>query len=158
MAVRISTGFASAILGPNSFESLFQYGAIEIRSGAQPASADDAASGSLLGRITTDGAAWTAGSPTNGLVITRSGRMIRKNAPDDWILAGLATGTAGWFRWLPNTPDAGTASTTAVRIDGAIGLTDATGDYQLFLPTLSLTSSSSHTIADWWYSLPPLGA
>ena len=158
MAVRLSTGFASAILGPNSFESLFQYGTIEIRSGAQPASADAAATGSLLGRITTGGGAWTAGSPTNGLVIVRDGRLVRKNPPDSWVLAGSATGTAGWFRWVTNVPDAGVYSTSAIRIDGAIGLTDATGDYQLFLPTLSLTSSSNHTIADWWYSLPPLGA
>lgn len=157
MAVNSSTGFANAILGANSFETLFRYGCVQVYSGAQPASANLAPTGTLLGRITKDGGTWSAGSSTNGLVFVRDGRTVRKNPADSWVLTGLASGIAGWFRWLPNQADPGTNSTTAIRIDGAIGLRDAVGDFQLFLPNLSMSLSSTHLIADWWYSIPPFG-
>lgn len=155
MAVRISTGYADLILGNSSFAGIFLNGAIEIYSGAQPASADDAATGTLLGRITRDGGAWSPGSPSNGLQFTKEGRYVSKNAAHSWTLVGVATGTAGWCRLRGNATDVG-ASSTMPRIDGAVGLIDTAGDYQLLLPTLSITTSSSIAITSWWYALPPL--
>lgn len=157
MAVRTSTGFAEAILGPNAFDILMQDGVIEVRSGTQPASADLGATGTLLGRITRDGGAWTAGLPDNGLRVYREGRAAIKEPSHVWTLTGIATGTAGWFRWLPNLADPGGVSTTAVRIDGAIAPLASEGDYQLFLPSVAITSSSEIDISDWWYALPPIG-
>jgi hypothetical protein len=156
MAVRVSTGYANAILGATSFASIFLNGSIEIRSGAQPASADAAATGILLGRITRDGDAWTAGSPTGGLQFIREGRYARKDPAQNWILTGVATGVAGWFRLVGNAPDAGGFSTTAPRIDGMIGLPDAVGDVQMRLPNLSLSAASLIPHDSWWYAIPPL--
>ena len=156
MAVRISTGYAEQILGTSSFANIFLNGCIEVYSGAQPASADAAVSGTLLARITRGGGAWSAGSPSNGLQFTHLGRYISKEPSHDWKLQGTATGVAGWFRLRANPVDTGAASTTLPRIDGTVGLVDAEGDFQLFLPNLSLTSSTTIDITSWWYALPPL--
>lgn len=154
MALHTSTGYEAMILGPHSFDSIFYNGAIEIRTGAQPATADDAATGALIGRITQQGGAWAPGNPANGLRFSRDGRYAVKNLLQEWVLKGLDTGVAGWFRLLPNTPDFGLASTTMPRIDGAIGLHEAVGDFQIFLPTLQITPATAIKIPSWWYMKP----
>lgn len=162
MAVRTSTGFASRILGPESFATIFQGGSIEIRSGTQPASADEPATGTLLARITRDGLLWTAGSPTNGLEFVNAGRYASKNFSHSWRLKGIAAGTAGWFRLVGNAPDDGGTSTTLPRIDGAIGLLPAegetlVGDFQMLLPSLAITIGLERSIDQWYYAIPPIG-
>lgn len=156
MAVNCSTGFRARILGPGSFESIFNYGCIEIRSGTQPPSADAPASGTLVARITVDGLAWNAGSNANGLRFTRDGHVARNDASQVWRLTGIAAGTAGWCRLLANAPDDGEHSMTLPRVDGAIGLLDAAGDFQMRLPTLAITPSTVIPIPSWWFLLPPL--
>ncbi len=157
MAVNVSTGFATALLGGTPMATLMEYGVIEIRSGTQPAAADMAPTGTALARITRDGGAWTAGNTANGLQFLLNGRAVIKNPEHTWVIDGFNTGTAGWFRWLPNPADPGTDSTTAVRIDGAMGVLNAIGDYQLFLPSLAITPGTSIVLDDWWYAIPPLG-
>lgn len=154
MAVRVSTGYANAILGATSFASLFHNGCIEIRSGPQPASADMPATGTLLARITRDGVPWTAGSPSGGLQFVRDGRYVRKEPSHLWMITGLDTGTAGWFRLIGNAPDSG-FSTTLPRIDGTVGLSGG-GDVQMFLPNLSITPETLIPQDAWWYAIPPL--
>lgn len=157
MAVNCSTGFRSRILGPSSFESIFNYGCIEVRTGAQPASADLPPTGTLVGRITVGGGAWSAGSNTNGLRFVRTGVSVQNDLAQAWRLAGVATGTAGWFRLRGNSPDGGDLSTTHCRVDGAIGLRDTVGDFQLYLPTLAMSASTAIAIPSWWFNFPPLG-
>ncbi|MDR1076357.1 MAG: hypothetical protein LBL59_08715 [Xanthomonadaceae bacterium] len=125
---------------------------IEIRSGAQPASADAAATGVLLARITRDGADWSEGPAVAGLAFVADGRHARKSPAQSWQLRGLASGEAGWFRLISSVADAGTTSTQFARIDGAIGLEGQTGDFQAFLKTLAITPDTTIEIADWWYS------
>lgn len=156
MAVNCSTGFRSRILGPVSFESIFNGGCIEVRSGAQPASADEAATGDLLARVTNNGGAWTPGSLTNGLRFVRNGIYAGNDLAQDWRLVGLAAGTAGWFRLVANAPDDGSLSVNAPRIDGAVGPLDLPGDYQMRLPSTTITPSAMTTIPSWWFLLPPL--
>ena len=98
MPARVSTGFASAILGSQSFESIFNGGSIEIRTGTQPDNADMPATGAVIARVTRDGGAWAAGSLANGLQFTRSGRYAMKPYDHVWQLKGSASGVAGWFR------------------------------------------------------------
>lgn len=156
MAVRISTGYASAILGTSSFVGLFLNGSIEIRTGTQPTRADDPVTGTLLARITRDGVNWTAGSPAGGLQFVQDGRYIRKNPAHAWLITGIATGAAGWFRLVGNAVDTGGFSTTLPRIDGTIGLSGSPGDVQMYLPNLSIAPSTLVPQESWWYALPPL--
>lgn len=161
MAVRTSTGFEALIFGSRSFESIFENGCIEVRSGPQPDSADLPPTGELLARITRDGEAWEPGSSEGGLRFSRSGRYVMKNPADIWRLKGLASGVVGWFRLLPNQEDTGLLSVTAPRIDGLMGVLPEAGetftDTQIFLPTTSITSSTTIDINYWWLAKPPLG-
>lgn len=155
MPVRTSTGICAQML-PLLVAAL-QDGVIQIRSGPPPASADAAASGTLLGLITRNGGVFTPGSPVNGLRTSTYGRIVAKDPAQSWVLAGIAGGTAGHFRWLGNAADNGLLSTTAPRIDGNVGLEGAGGDIQLYLPTLSITPETAIDITQFWYAMPPIG-
>lgn len=157
MATQLSTGFATAILGDKSFAGIFAGGCIEIYSGTQPANADIAASGNLLARVTRNGGTWTPGSPANGLLFQNGGRYVAFDPSHEYRLAGLATGTAGWFRLVSSAADGSVASTSLPRIDGAIGLDDnSPGDFQMRLPTLSITPTTLISIPSAWWAIPPL--
>jgi len=155
MSVNVSTGFRARLLGPQSFEQIFGGGCIEIRSGVQPAHADMAVVGTLLGRITANGAVWTPGSSVNGLTFNRAGHRITNPAAPPWVLDGLASGMATWFR-LRGVTDNGLLSTEAPRIDGAIGQLEDEGDFQMLLPTTAISASTAIPIASWWFVFPPL--
>lgn len=155
MAVNASTGFRALIMGPSSIESIFNGGCIDVYTGAQPAHADMAPTGLLVGRVTAAGLPFTNGSPTNGLSFVRNGHRMTNPALQDWVLQGLDTGTAGWGR-LRATTDSGALSTTNPRIDMAVGLVGAPGDYQLRIPSNLLTASTAVPITSWWFVFPPL--
>lgn len=146
MATLCSTGFRRLILGPASFESIFNGGTIEIYAGAQPASAD-AFAGVVLAEITAPG----------GLRFQRNDHYAFNEAGQPWTLNGVANGTAGWGRLLPASPDDGSVSTVLPRIDFAIGPDDdSPGDFQMRLPTVSIAPGTTITVASWWFLLPPL--
>ena len=121
MTVRFSSGLRDAMLNSTGLKGAFTNGVLEIYSGVQPASADDAVQGTLLLTITESGGAFTPGSPTNGLNFdTALEGVIAKAAAETWSGSGVATGLAGWARLKGNAVDAGGASTTLPRIDLAI--------------------------------------
>lgn len=60
MTIRLSTGLANNLAGPKGFGATFAGGIIEVRSGSQPADADYAPTGTLLGRATIASGAFTA--------------------------------------------------------------------------------------------------
>lgn len=155
MSVNASTGFRARLLGPQSFEQIFGGGCIEVRSGVQPETADMAVVGTLLGRITANGGLWTEGSSVNGLTFNRAGHRITNPAAPPWILDGLASGMATWFR-LRGISDPGTLSLSAPRIDGAIGQLEDIGDFQMRLPTTAISASTAIPIESWWFVFPPL--
>lgn len=104
-----------------SFASIFHGGILEVYSGSRPTAADNAVTGTKLGTITLGGGAFAAGTLTNGLRFgTATDGSIDKPAADVWQFAGLAAGTATWFRILGNATDAGASSTSLPRIDGSI--------------------------------------
>ena len=143
MAVRFSTGLRDALLDANPLKTVFQDGIIEIRTGSQPASADDAVTGTLLGTVTLNSGAFTPGSPTNGLEFgTAASGVIGINPGDVWSFNAVATGVAGWFRFKGNALDNDASSTTLPRIDGSVG--KGTGD--LSLSATSLSSGAPTTI------------
>lgn len=156
MAVNTSTGFEAASLGPSAFEQIFRYGCIEVRSGPQPATADMAATGILLARITRDGLAWTPGQIDGGLEFARSGRYAMKASNHVWRLKGIATGVAGWCRLVGNAEDDGLVSTFLPRIDGLVNTPDFVGDVQLIISNLNITAATDLNISNWWFARPPI--
>jgi hypothetical protein len=139
MAVRYSTGCFNKLLGTASLKDIFADGVINIYTGTQPLSADNAATGTLLATVTVDAGAFAAGVATNGLEFDAPvGAVISKAAAENWKYTGGTAGTAGWFRlvgnaadghnqWETSSPEA--SSTTLPRIDGSIGV--SSGDMRL---------------------------
>lgn len=120
MVVRLSTaarnastagvvGLIDAGIGP---------GTIQIRSGAQPATAGTAASGTLLATVTLGDPAF--GAPATG---TATGA-------DPAPVTGVADGAAGWFRVLD--------STGATVFDGSVTVTGGGGDMTVATTTISV--------------------
>lgn len=73
MALRISTGLRNHLLSGGSLKAALQGGRIEIYTGTQPASADDAATGTLLVTITDASGAHTVETPATGSVELATG-------------------------------------------------------------------------------------
>lgn len=133
-----------------SFKTLFQDGVLEIYSGNQPSSADDAESGTMLVRITESSGAFTPGSGTNGLEFGQEiSGVLSKRSDETWSGTAAATGTAGYFRFYDNNYDTG-ADSTAVRFDGAVGTSGA----QLNMASTSITSGATITIDEFDITLP----
>lgn len=154
MPLQVSTEFKRRILGPSSFGDIFNGGAIAIYTGAQPATADDAATGTLLGYVTAAGAAWTPGSATNGLQYVQSGAFWLKSPGQIWRVTPIANGVAGWFRVLPTGIDPGALSYNYPRIDGTISADGEGAQMRLLNPTL--VTGEAVEIGDFWYSILPL--
>lgn len=95
-------------------------GSVEIRSGAQPATADDAASGTLLATIALAVPAFGGG--VNGVATLGATPALTGT--------GVAAGTAGWFR----------AKTTggATAMDGSVSVAGGGGDVTLATTTVSI--------------------
>jgi hypothetical protein len=118
-----ATGTYSAITDANggSLADIFNGGVIDIYSGTRPTSADNTASGTLLGTITKNGGTFIAGTLTNGLRFdVAADGSIDKPSTDVWQFTGVAAGVATWFRLRGNAADSGASSTTLPRIDGSI--------------------------------------
>jgi hypothetical protein len=152
--VNTAEAFAAAtdITGDNqgSLAELLQDGIIHIYSGAQPATADAAETGTKLVEITVSSGAFTPGSPTNGLELAApiSGVIGIKDG-EVWSGVGIATGTAGWFRFYDNLEQEG-ALTSAVRLDGLCG----TSGTQLRMSSTSITLGATSTIDSFNVTMP----
>jgi len=71
----------------NQLNNLFTGGTIEIRTGAQPATADTAASGTLLATIPL---------PVSPFAAASGGAVAKSGA---WLVVAIATGTSGYARF-----------------------------------------------------------
>lgn len=141
--LRFSTGLRNGILNATGIKEAMADGVIRIYSGAQPLSADSAATGTLLLEVTVDAGAFTHGSPDNGLEFDApSEGVLSKAAAENWRGTGLATGVAGWFRFCANPLDSGGASTTLARIDGSVGRSGA----DLNLSNINIAAGVPNTI------------
>jgi len=135
-----STGYrnaaASAALGSSAPPSSVMSGkVIMVYAGTVPASADAALGGAtLLATYSVNNAgtplAW--GAPSGG--------SASKVPGDAWQATAVASGTPSFFRYqLP--ADDGSASTTAVRIQGKVGLVSDPGA-DLALSTLAIVNGA----------------
>lgn len=151
MAIQISTGLRQNMLNATGFKTSFAAGVIYIYTGPQPLNADTAVQGSLLGKVTLNGGAFSFGTSTNGLNfdVPVSG-VISKAVAETWTMIATATGTAGWFRLMGNPADALGSSTTLPRVDGAIA--QSGGD--LNISSTSIVTAAPTTIDVFQFTLP----
>lgn len=134
--------YTVSLCNRRAFRDIFANGILEIYSGSQPADADTAESGTKLLRITVSSGAVTPGVATNGLDFDApSGGVLSKAAAETWSGVGLATGTAGWFRFYTNMYHTG-SGTSKVRFDGSVSTSGA----QLNLSSLSIVEAATTTI------------
>lgn len=149
MSVRLSTKLRDNLAGTTGFAATFANGIIEIYSGAQPATADSAVTGTLLGTVTLNSGAFTPGVATNGLTFAAaSGGAVSKSGV--WSFNGVAVGTAGWFRLKGNAADAGGVSTTLPRMDGSIAVSGA----DMNLSNISIAIGAPNTIDSFTWTQP----
>lgn len=145
MTARLSTGLVKKMMDTGSFKSIFAASFIDIYTGAQPAGADSAASGTKLCTIYSDGAAVGINFDT-----AAPGGVIPKAPGETWSGTILANGQAGWFR-LREAGDSGTgASTTAARYDGAVSTTGA----EMNLGSTNLVAGAPLIIPTAAFTLP----
>lgn len=133
-----------------SFVDLFRNCVIRVYSGAQPASADSAETGTELLEITESGGSFTGGVATNGLNFGEvDSGVLSMESGETWQGDGLAAGTAGWFRCYANAYTTG-ASTSAVRFDGAV----ASSGSQFNMSNTTVTVGGTSTVDSVSITLP----
>jgi len=144
MAIRLSDALRNYMLETGSVEAALTLGFLVIYSGSQPASANDAATGTQLAVIANaDGA--------TGLTfeaIATAG-TLPKTSGETWAGTASATGTAGWWRFAGLDTDkattvtnAGTGGAGLVAMDGSIAVTG--GDINM--SNVSVVTSALQTL------------
>ena len=115
-----STGLRNYMLATGSFKAAMDGKIIKVYAGTAPASADDAiGAATLLCTISVDG----AGTGVTMEAVPSSG-TLSKNTSEIWTGDVVANGTATFFR-MQTAADDGSFSTSAVRLQGTVGLVGA---------------------------------
>ena len=130
-----STGLKNKILDSTGLAASLTLGKIKIYTGAEPASPDAPATGTLLATITNNNTA------TGLTFAAASGGTISKTVSEVWSGAAVATGQAGYFRFVA-TGDDNTQSSSQARIQGSCGLAGS----DLILSYLNFVTGSIQTI------------
>lgn len=146
MSIRLSTGLKNKLINLFSANQNAIFGSfyIDIMSGQRPTSADSAHTETKLLTLSVngDGTVLTfEASPTDGVLEKGSGT---------WKGTGLAVGTASWFRLYKSGDTPGSLSTTAERIDGTVGTSNA----DLVLSSTSITVGAPVTVSAAQFTLP----
>ena len=136
MTTRIPTASRNAACDAvvDRFDAGAGAGHVEIRTGSQPASANDAATGTILADFTLSDPAF--GASATGVATV--------DVTPALTVAADATGTAGWFRGY-DSDDNGI-------IDGSCTVTGGGGD--MTLNTTSLVATVNVTITSWTITMP----
>ncbi len=136
MAQKMSTGLCNKLLDTNPLKTIFNLGFLKIYGGSVPATADAAASATLLCTVSV-----SSGGTGVTFETTASGGVILKKSSETWSGVNAASGTATHYR-LVAAGDTGASSTTEARIQGTVG----TGGADMNLGSTSLTSAATFTI------------
>lgn len=147
MTIRLSTGLRNKILDGGSgggIKNALNLAKVNIYSGAQPANADAAATGTLLGTATVNGGG------TGGTWDAAVAGVISKAAAEVWRFTGLADGIAGWFRVYPNGATPANASSSEARFDGSI----STSGGDLNLSNINVVTNVVNTLDTVQVELP----
>lgn len=146
MTLKVSTGLRNKLLDTGSLATLMAGGLIKIYSGSPPASADDAASGSLLCTISLN----STGTGVN-MASTASSGVLAKSTAETWSGVVALSGAATYYRHVAAS-DTGASSTTQARLQGEI----ATAGAELNLSSTTLTSGATQTVDYYSVALPTL--
>jgi len=136
MTVRVSTGLALSMLGNYGLRAMMNYGFIDVFSGDQPLSPDQVPTGTRLAKITTDSLDFVIGSQADGALVLGQDDLGVLTKQGTWMLEGVDTGTAGWWRWHWNSFDDDAQSFYYPRMDGLVS-------ESLILTSTSITPSTS---------------
>lgn len=145
MALQVSPAFQAAFA--HFFKQQFDGGEIRVFSGTQPATSGLAESGTLLGKVRRDDG--------GALVLTASGPYVIKDVLATWVLTTVAAGTATWFRYVADPADAGEASNSALRFDGAIS-DDSVSGAEMIMENPALLDAHTYSIDQFIYTIPPI--
>lgn len=141
--LKVSTGLRNQLLDSGNLKAALAGGLLLIYGGAEPVSADDAATGTLLCTI-------SAGGTGAGLNLgAAAGGSIPKAPAQTWSGINVASGTATHFRYVA-AGDTGIASTTALRLQGNVGTEDAA----LLLSAVNLVNGAPQVIDAVTLTLP----
>lgn len=146
MTLKVSTGLRNKLLDTGSLATLMAGGLIKIYSGSPPASADDAASGSLLCTISLN----STGTGVN-MASTASSGVLAKSTSETWSGVVALSGAATYYRHVAAS-DTGASSTAQARLQGEI----ATAGAELNLSSTTLTSGATQTVDYYSVALPTL--
>lgn len=143
-----STGLRNAIFNGTDWTNIWDAGRLDIydNSGTRPADADatEVGGGTILAQITL---------PTPAFAASASAGSIAKSGT--WQdLSADASGTADWFRMYDSAAAAAApeASTTAIRMDGTVGLN--TGTFDLEFDNIIFTATDPITIDTFTVTIP----
>ena len=143
MTLKISTGLRNGVLVTGSLKSQLDGKVVKIYGGAVPDDADAALGAATLLCTVSVGGTGTGvtfeSTPVDGAIV--------KTASETWSGTNVATGTATFWRIATNADD-GSASTSAVRVQGTFG--GASG----LLSNPALTSGATQTIDNCAIALP----
>lgn len=150
-AETFAAGTVLAAARGGSYRDLFDHGVLNIYSGSQPTSPDNAASGTLLLTITVSSGAFVAGAFANGLLLgDAASGSVSKATGQVWSAAAAASGTAGWWRFVGNATDNGALSTTLPRLDGNVGSSGA----DLNMASTTITAAQTYTLDTFTLTQP----
>jgi len=146
--INLSSALRAAMATDYGLGAMMQLGCIKIFTGLPPLDADSSEQGTLLGTITQDGLPFIPGQTQGGLKL-KAGPMVGACQNDgNWSLNVTQTGTAGWWRFVWNSPDSGASNEFTPRIDGRIG-------EGLWLPNKNLVTGGSLLISSFSFLIPP---
>ncbi len=128
----------------DGFQEIFRECFLNIYTGNQPAAADNAAAGTLLVTIYSDGV-------SAGLTFEEAiAGVVNKPTGVQWTGAALATGTAAWGRLYENTDDPSLASTTKARLDGTVAVSGG----NINMSSTSIVQSAIQTVTSFPVTMP----
>lgn len=146
MSIKVSTGLRNAMLDTGSLKATMALGFIRIYSGAVPADADAAVTGTILCIVSNN----STGTGVNMAVAAAAG-VLEKLGSEVWSGVNSATATATYYRHVA-VGDDGTSSVSQARIQGTIGTAGA----DMNLSSTALTDLATQTIDYYSVALPTL--
>lgn len=144
--MKLSTGLRNKLLDTGSLKATFAAGFLKIYSGAAPADADAAVTGTLLCTISIA----SGGTGINFAAAAVAG-VLQKLSSETWSGVNAATGTAAYFRHVAAGDD-GTLSTTQARIQGTV----ATSGADLNVASVALVAAATQPVDFYSVALPTL--
>lgn len=146
MTLHVSTALRNQLLDTASLKSILAAGFIKLYSGAAPANADAAATGTLLCTISQ-----SSGGTGINLAAAASSGVISKLGTETWSGVNAAGGVAGYYRHVAVGDTAG-LSTTEPRLQGDI----ATAGAELNLTNTTLANGATQTVDFYSVQIPTL--